>query len=137
MKKSIFRNIKNTVKENLFKDLEETIWVYLRATNTKGNAYDPYRQTGFTTTLQNPLPVKAMIRQLSSNSLIMRELGLAETGAIEIIVQEKDVNLFKICDKIQYNSIEFVTYREALGNRIQITNTQFGFSKIILFPRGN
>lgn len=137
MKKDIFRNIHNTIKENLFKDIEETIWVYLRATNVKGNNYDPYRQTGYTITMQNPLPIKAMIRQLSPNSLIMREIGLSENGAIEVIVQEKDVNIFKICEKVEYNSISYVTYKEALGNRIQITNTQFGFSKIILFPKGN
>lgn len=137
MKKDIFRNIHATVKENLFKDIQEIIWVYLRASNSKGSTYDTYRQTGFTKTNQAPLPIKAIVRQLTAESLIMREVGLIATGAIEIVVEERDVNAFRACEKVQYKEKDYVTYNEALGNRIQITNTIYGFSKIVLFPKGN
>jgi hypothetical protein len=137
MKKDIFRNIHSTVKENLFKDIQETVWIYLRASNSKAENYDPFRQTGFTKTNQAPLPIKAIVRQLTSESLIMREVGLMATGAIEIVVEEKDVNVFRACEKVQYKEKDYVTYNEALGNRIQITNTIYGFSKIVLFPKGN
>lgn len=127
----------NTIKENVFKDVQETLWVYLRATNTKTTNYDPDYNTGYTKTLQAPIPVKAMVRPLTPESLIMREIGSSETGAIEIVVEEKDEGAFKACDKVEYKSVEYVTRREALGNKFYVVPTIYGFSKIVLFRRGN
>ena len=137
MRGDIFRTIQSKFKETVFKDYYETVWVYLKATNTKGSTYDPYRQTGYTITNHSPLSVKAYVRQLTSSSLIMRELGLVESGAIEIVVEDSDVNLFKFCEKVKYDDNQYTPFRSALGNRVQITKISFGFYKIVLFKVGN
>ena len=54
---------------------------------------------------------------------------------IEVIVKESDVGAFKACEKVEYKSEQYVPYIDALGNRIQITNTIYGFSKIVLFRK--
>jgi hypothetical protein len=131
------KNIHKKLRDTIFPDYQETVWVYLKSSNTKGNSYDPYRQTGITTTNQSPEPVKAYIRQIRGNSLIARELGLAESGAIEIVIKSSDENLFRICQKVKYDDKEYTPFNKALGNRIQIFKSPFDFSRIVLFQRGN
>lgn len=137
MKKSIFRNLQATVKENLFKDQEETIWVSLKGTNTLSSNYDPYRQTGQTVTLKNPYPIKAMVRHLTAESLVMREIGLKENGAIELLVDKSKTNFFRIAQKIEYNAREYSLYIQALGNKVQITPGPLNYDKVVLFLKGN
>ncbi len=131
------RNINQFIDNTLFANLAKTVWVYLKSSNSKGVNYDPYNNVGYTKTNQAPQPVKALVRQIQGNSLIARELGLVHTGAIEIVVKEKDVNLFKICQKIKYKDLEYSPFNKALGNRIQIFETEFGLYRIILFKSGN
>ena len=137
MKKSIFRNLQATVKENLFKDQEETVWVSLKGTNTKGVNYDPDYNTANTVTLKNPFPIKAMVRHLTAESLVMREIGLKENGAIEIAVDRSRTNFFRIAQKIEYNFREYSLYNDALGNRVQISVGPLNLDKIVLFLKGN
>lgn len=129
------RNIHKILKDTVFSDNTETVWVYLKASNTKGNSYDPYRNTGFSKTNQSPEPVKAYVRQIKGNSLVARELGLIESGAIEIVIKDSDVNAFKICEKVKYKDNEYVTFNKALGNRVQIFQSDFNFSRVILFRK--
>jgi hypothetical protein len=131
MNKNIHSKIKNTV----FKDNAETIWVYLKLFNTKGSGYDPYRNTGYTKTNQSPEPVKAYVRQIQGNSLVAREIGLVETGAIEIVIDSRDINLFKICEKVKYNDVEYTPFNKACGNRLQIFTSPFNFVRIVLFQK--
>jgi hypothetical protein len=130
------RNAHNQLK-TVFNSYSETVWVYLKSTNTKGTDYDPYRNTGYIKTQNNPEPVKAHVRQLQGNSLIAREIGLVESGAIEIVIDDRDENLFKICEKVVYNNIEYTPYNKALGNRMQIFKSPFNFSRIVLFVKGS
>ena len=131
------RNIHKKLKDTVFSDNTETIWVYLKASNIKSSAYDPYRNTGYTTTNQSPEPVKAYVRQIRGNSLVAREIGLIQSGAIEIVIKTSDENLFRICQKVKYNDKEYTPFIKALGDRIQIFKSPFDFSRIILFRRGN
>jgi len=136
MRGDIFRNHHKRFVDTVFSDFAQTIWVYLKSSNSKGATYDPYRDIGYTKTSQSPLPVNAYIRQLTSSSLIVRELGLTQSGAIEIVVKEQDMNLFKICDKVIYNSVEYSPFNNALGNRVQITEIPFKCYRIVLFRVG-
>ena len=129
------RNIPKNLRTSIFNEYNETIWVYLKASNSKGSNYDPYRNTGYTKTNQSPEPVKAYVRQIAGNSLIIREIGLSQTGAIEIVIKSSDANLFRMSEKIVYNDVEYTPFNIALGNKIQITKTQFNFSRVILFRR--
>jgi hypothetical protein len=132
------KNINSQVEITAFKEYAETVWVYLKNSNSKGTSYDPNRNTGYTETIQNPLAVKAIVHPLSGNSLVARELGLSQMGSIELIIQKKDMNLFKICQKIKYDGNEYSTFNKALGNTVQITKRSFDFYRVLLFIlRGN
>ena len=131
------KNINSQIEEAVFKQYSETVWVYLKASNSKGSNYDAYRNTGYTQTNQSPIAVKAIVHPLSGNSLIIRELGLTEMGSIELIIKKQDKNLFKICQKIKYDEEEYSTFNKALGNRVQITKRSFDFYRVLLFKRGN
>jgi len=137
MRNEIYRKIKSQIKDTVFKDYSENIWIYLKATNTRGSNYDPFRETGYTKTYQSPIALKAHVRTLSSSSLIVRELGLLESGAIEIFIEDSDINLIKNCQKIRYNDEYYTPFRDALGNRVQINKASYGFAKIVLFRIGN
>ena len=131
------KNINSQIEHSVFKDYSETVWVYLKSSNSKGSNFDPYRNIGYVKTNQSPISVKAIVHPLSGSSLIVRELGLTETGSIELIIKKQDVNLFKMCQKIKYDDEEYSTYNKALGNRIQITKRSFDFYRVLLFRRGN
>lgn len=131
------RNIHQQITDNAFNDYAETIWIYLKSSNSKGSNFDPFLNVGYTTTNQNPEPVKAIIHQISGSGLIYKELGLVNTGTLEVIVKTTDVNLFKIAQKIIYDEIEYTPFNKATGNRVQIFKRPFGFSRIILFVKGN
>jgi len=130
------RNVHQKLKDSIFSDYTETVWVYLKASNTKGNSYDPYRNTGYTKTNQSPEPVKAYVRQIRGDSLIARELGLVHSGAIEIVIESRDANLFRICEKVKYNDVEYSPFNLALGDRVQIYKSDFDFSRVVLFRKG-
>lgn len=127
------RNISKRINDTVFSNYSETVWVYLKKTNTKGDNYDPYRNTGYTKTNQSPDPVKAYVRQIQGNSLIARELGLRESGAIEIVINRNDESFFRNCEKVKYDDNEYTPFNKALGNRIQIYKDHFDFSRIVLF----
>jgi len=130
------RNIYSRIKDTVFKDYSETLWVYLKASNTKGENFDPYRETGYTKTQQSPLPVKATVRQITPESRVMKVLGQIALGAIEIVVKKEDKNLIKMAEKIEYKNKEYCTFNKSLGNRVQITEIPFGFYRIVLFVAG-
>lgn len=122
--------------DEFFRKYRKIALVYLRSSKTKNENYDPFREVGFDQTLQNPIPVKALTKITSPSSLTYRELGLTKAGAIQIIVQDKDVNLIKNSEKIFIENIEYYVYDDAVGNRFLIFPTQFAkFSKIILFRK--
>ena len=121
------RNVHKKLKDTVFKEYSETVWVYFKGSNTKGLNYDSYRNTGYTKTNQSPEPVKAYVRQIQGNSLIAREIGLVQSGAIEIVVATSDKSLFEICEKVIYNEIEYTPFNQALGNRVQIFQSPFNF----------
>lgn len=127
------RNIHQKLKDSIFKDYQETVWVYLKQTNAKSSNYDPYRNTGYTKTNQSPEPVKAYVRQIRGNSLVARELGLGQSGAIELVINSSDENIFRTCEKVKYDNVEYSTFTKALGDRVQIYKSDFNFSRVILF----
>ncbi|MHA2013381.1 MAG: hypothetical protein ACTSWG_13505 [Candidatus Helarchaeota archaeon] len=135
MRDDIYRRIHSRFSDTVFADFTETLWVTLKASNSKGSRYDKYRDEGYSKTYENPYPVNAYVRQLQANSLIMRELGLVETGAIEVVVKEQDKGIIEIAEKIEYDSKVYSVFNKALGNRVQITKTPFGFYRIVLFRK--
>lgn len=130
------KNINDKINKAL-DEFKETVWVYLKKTNSVGANFDPYRNVGYVETFQSPIPVKAMIHQISSNGLMVKELGLVSTGAIEITVNDNDASLIQNASKLEYRKKFYTTYTKALGSRTLITDVQFGMKKIVCFLEGN
>lgn len=130
------KNINDKINKAL-DEFKETILVYLKKTNSVGSNFDPYRNVGYVETFQSPIPVKAMIHQISSNGLMVKELGLVSTGAIEITVNDNDASLIQNASKLEYKKKFYTTYTKALGSRTLITDVQFGMKKIVCFLEGN
>ena len=131
------KNIHKKLVTDTFKDNQQTLWAYLKATNTKGSNYDPFRNTGQSVTNQSPININALVHSLTPDNKVLKELGYNGSGSISIIVEEQDVGLIKICEKIEYDGDDYSPYTKALGNRVQISKRSFGFSKIIMFKIGN
>jgi len=122
--------------DEFYRKYRKIALVFLRSSKTKADNYDPYRETGYDITMQNPLPVKVLTKMISPSSLTHRELGLTHAGALQIIIQNRDVDLIKNSERIIIDNITYYVYDEAVGNKFQIYSTQFAdFSKIILFRR--
>ena len=130
------KNINNQINRAL-DGFKETIWVYLKSANNVGSNFDPYRNTGRVESFQSPIPVKAVVHQISDTGLIAKELGLSTTGAIEIIVDDKDASILENASKIKYNEKMYSTYHKALGSRMMISKRPFGMTKLMCFREGN
>lgn len=108
--------------------------VYLKSGKTKSANYDSFTKTGFVETYMNPIFVDIILKTIVSNSLIIRELGLTQTGAVQIIIKEEDTSALKAAEKIVINDIQYTPYLEALGNRFQDAKISWiGYDKLILF----
>lgn len=126
-------NIEQMVNDKIFKEYAVKIQVYLRFTNLKGTTYNPNYNTGKTIELANPITVKGIVRQLTGNSLIVRELGLLETGAVEVIMKDRDIEAVALSEQVQINGVIYSVKNQALGNQVQVFSRPFGYSKIIMF----
>lgn len=133
----INHNIDQNLFEQVFKDQSIKVRVVLKSSKAKATAYDKFRDVGYVQTHQNPLFVKALKKDISPNSLIIREIGLTESGAVQIIVHNNDVALIKLCDTILIKDIQYTPWNKALGSKFQVFELPFNYSKIILFRINN
>ena len=123
--------------DRIFRTYSQDADVYLQASHTKGEDFDPAYNVRQDRTLQNPRTIKAMIRDKSADSLIINKLGLTALGAKSIVVQEMNVSLLKLSEKIIINEEKYTPYNEAVGNKFQVMDDGFGYSVVILFKSGN
>jgi len=129
-------NINKKVFDDIFRRCHETALVTLKKSKTKGTRYDKYRDTGWTETYMNAIPVKILKKTISGSSLSYQGLGVAQTGALAIIVSDDDVELIKNAEAITIDSNAYYAYSEAVGNKFLIYPTTYSsYSKIILFRR--
>ncbi len=130
------REISQNFFEDFFRKYRKTALVFLRGAKTREEDFDPFRNTGYVQKNQNPLPVKVLPKTVSPNSLIIREIGLTESGAIQIILHDRDVELIKNSEKVIIENREYYAYNDAVGNKFQIFPTDYAkYSKIILFHK--
>lgn len=127
------KSIQYQIEEKVFRNFSENLFVYLLKSFSYGSNYDPYREEGGVFLQNNPIAVKGIVRQISGDSLIRREIGIQETGAVEVIIKERDISLIKNAEKVIYNQEEYALYNKALGSRMQIFKRPFGFYKVIMF----
>ena len=129
------RCISKEIMQTLFKNHSKKIKVFMRSSKTKGTTFDPFRDVGYTKTILNPVFVRGVLRDITPNSLIIREMGLTESGAKYVMVKDSDVEFFRLSEKILIDEKEYYVFNDAVGNRFQITELQFGYTKIIIFRK--
>lgn len=131
------KNIQDKLSKGL-DDYKKTLWVYKKSSNTISSSnYDPYRGTGYTKAFQSPIPLKVIIHQISMNGLIVKELGLALNGAIEIICNNMEANLILTASKLKYDNKFYTVFIDALGSKTMVTDLPFNMKKIVCSIKGN
>lgn len=119
----------------IFKTYHEKVQVYLPGAKTKTSDYDTYHDVGYKTNNINYLTVDALVRPIKEEELIIKTLGLVAFGAIKINIKDRDVNLFRIAKRITYNGLDYGVYNDAVGNKMQLIQADFGYSIITLFRK--
>jgi len=126
--------ISQKIFEDIFKKYSVKLSVVLRSSKTQSENFDKFRNVGYSKTYKNPLFVNAITKPISENSLIIREIGLSESGAIKVIVADNDIPLLKLSEKIEKGTEEYTPWNKALGNRFQVFPSDYvGYSIVILF----
>jgi len=127
--------ISKKVFDNIFLDHSIKLRVFLRASKVKGANFDKFRTIAFDQTTQNPLFVDAMVANVSPNSLILRSFGLAETGALYILIKDNDLPLIRLSQRIVINNIEYYVFNDAIGGKLQVFERPFGYQRVIIFRK--
>lgn len=128
------RNIANNIKE-VFRTQAVKIKVFLKQTETVGSNFDPYRQIGKTVVKQNARFIKAIVRDVSPEKLIVKQLGLVTLKAKELLVHRNDINTLRICERIVIDNEDYVKYHNALGNQMAIWKKSHNYYRVIIFKK--
>lgn len=123
--------------DRIFRTYSKDVDVYLQSSQVKGDDFDPAYNVRIEKTLQNARTIKAMVRDKSADSLIINKLGLTALGAKSVVVQQMNVSLLKLSEKIIIDEEKYTPYNEAVGNKFQVSDDGFGYSVVILFKSGN
>lgn len=121
--------------DQIFRDQSQKVAIHLRSSKSKGNNYDPFRDLSYEITKSNPLWVRALIRQITSNALIFKEMGLTESGALQIIIKKNDLSLVKMAERIEIDGEKYYLFQDAIGNKFQTFQLPVSYTKVILSRR--
>ena len=121
--------------DKIFGDFAVKIKVYLRGTKTQSARHDKYHNEGYTVTNQNYYSPKAIIREVQANELILKELGLVSTQAKKIVVQDRVIPMIKLSERIVIGEYDYYVYNDAVGSKLQIVSSAFGYSTVMLFRK--
>jgi hypothetical protein len=97
---------------NIFKLLENegkliTVWAY----PAQETVSDPYEKNK-TRSFLNPIPIKALVTDISFEALRWKYYGKIPSGSKQIICEKRHFNLLKIADKIKIDDDYFKTYQD-------------------------
>lgn len=121
--------------DKIYTEFKETVTVYLKGSKTKSANYDKFTDTGYTLTQQNPIFIKAIIRDVKAEELITKSIGLTSFGAKKIVIKERDVSLIKNASRIVIKDEDYYVYDDAVGNKLQIADDKFGYYTILVFKK--
>ena len=96
----IFKILKNEGKL-------ETLYVY-QSREVEVDPYEHRKALEYT----NPLPIKALIRQISFEALRWKFWGQVPMGSIEVIVEKKNKTLLRTADKIKYGEDYYKCWKD-------------------------
>jgi len=88
----------------------EKVTLYF-AVETAEEGYDDFEGNTVPSNL-NPKTIRGYIHNITPEQLIYKQYGIANAGAIEIVVDEKYYNWFKIANKITVAGIDYLVMRE-------------------------
>lgn len=128
------KSTKNFAKK-IYIEFKDTVEVYLKGSKTKSANFDKYTNTGYVTTQQNPIFIKAIIRDIKAEELITKNIGLVAVGAKKIVIKERDVSLIKDASRIVIDEEDYYVYDDAVGNKLQIADDKFGYYTVLLFKK--
>jgi hypothetical protein len=119
----------------ILSDYADKVFVYLPGASSKSANYDKFRDTGFQRNVQNYLTVKAWVRPMVSNELVIKQLGIVAIGSIKIVVKNNDVALFKLANRIVYKDEDFYVFNDAVGKKMIMVELDDNYSEITLFKK--
>jgi hypothetical protein len=112
------------------KNLCTKIYLYM-STKSVGEDFDS-EENNYTYSNLNPITVKGYVTDIKPESLVYRQVGLAETGAVEVLCENRFAEYFRLANKIIIDDDQFQVYKDNVGNRLQITKIPFELCKIML-----
>jgi len=77
----------------------------------KETILDPYEKNE-SKVYSNPLTIKALVRQVSYESLHWKYYGQLPVGSIELITEKKNKTLLRTAEKIIYDGVEFKCWKD-------------------------
>jgi hypothetical protein len=116
-------------------DYAEKIFVYLPGATVKSPNYDKFRDVGFQKNKQNYLTVKAWVRPMVSNELVVKQLGISSIGSVKIVIKNNDVALFKLASRIVYNDEDFYVYNDTVGKKMLMISLDDNYTEITMFKK--
>ncbi|GAH89316.1 unnamed protein product [marine sediment metagenome] len=92
--------------DNLFKEKAQKIRIYLAVETV----VDPFEKN-VTLSELNPLPIKAIVTDLTPTQMKWKSAGIVEEGGKEIIIEKKYESLLKQSQKIEINNSYYYGWR--------------------------
>ena len=127
------KNINPLQKILNHKEFATKIKIYF-SSKAAGDDFDPY-ENNYTFTNLNYHTIKAYVSQMNPSSLVWKEFGLEEQGAIEVLCDKKYLTWFENANKIEISSKEYEVFKEATGGRSIITTRPFNMIRVVLRRR--
>jgi len=93
--------------DTIFRDFSEKILIYLGIESV----LDPY-ESDVETTLQNPIPIRAIVSDISMSKSQWSLPGVASAKTKEILIEKKHKALFELSQKIKIDSDYYCGWRE-------------------------
>jgi len=84
--------------------------VTLHVYSAREAVLDPYEKNR-ESIYNNPLPIKALVRQVSFEALHWKYFGQIPVGSIEVIAEKKYLTLFRTANKIKYGDNYYSTWK--------------------------
>lgn len=112
------------------KDLTKKIQIIF-GTKDVDDDFDPYSKN-YTYLEKATHTIRGLVKQLSPEALVWKQYGLAEIGAVEIIVESKYQKWFENCVKVIIDSQTYTVFKDATGDRALIQKRSNDVIRVIL-----
>lgn len=113
--------------KKLFRQKAKPITVFLASESET----DPYEHT-IELLYLNPIPIKAMIAQISPEKMVWRFYGKKVSEAKELIIEQNNLNLIRMSYKIEIEGTEFLAYNDKTAN-FSIELLDDNYARVVLW----